>query len=419
MATAAVYPCTGGVSTGVQSGWGTSRRWVVLTAAMGAGHDQVAAALADRIRGRGDQVLVVDLLEVLPAGVGRGIRRGYAVMLRGAPWLYESIFWMFFCEHRYGRPGVFPLDVLATWRLRRILQSYRADVVVSTFHLAAQVAGRMRQRGQLAVPSVVVITEPAAHVLWLHPGTDLFVCPYPWIAAAAQERTGRPACAPGPVVAQHFRRPGDPARGRRSMELSPGEDAVLVSAGSWGVGEAAVTARLLTGLEGVRPVVLCGRNEQLRRRIACLPVCRALGWRDDLPDLFAASAVLVDQSGGSTCAEAFAAGLPVVTHRPLPGHGRLGVQALAQAGLVSAAPDDPTLLEMVDALRRPGGLRAAQLARAAAVFVQDPAEVLMRWVATEQARRSGSTGSSRSLVAKEPVSFGARMVMWASSARKR
>jgi UDP-N-acetylglucosamine:LPS N-acetylglucosamine transferase len=408
-----------GIGWCVHSGWAVSRRWVVLTAAMGAGHDQVAAVLAGRIRARGDQVLVVDLLEVLPAGVGRGIRRGYAGMLRGAPWLYESIFWMFFCEHRCGRAGVFPLDVLAAWRLRRILQSYRPDVVVATFHLAAQVAGRMRQRGRLAAPSVVVITEPAAHVLWLHPGTDLFVCPYPWIAVAAQQRTGRPACAPGPVVAARFLRPGVAARGRRSMELIPGEDAVLVSAGSWGVGAAQTTARLLTNLEGVCPVVLCGHNEQLRRRVAGLPGCRALGWRDDLPDLFAASAVLVDQSGGSTCAEAFAAGVPVVTHRPLPGHGRLGVQALAQAGLVSAAPDGLALLEMVDALRRPGPRRAAQLARAAAVFVQDPAEVLMRWVATEQAHRSGSAGSSRSRVAKEPVSFGARMVMWASSARKR
>jgi UDP-N-acetylglucosamine:LPS N-acetylglucosamine transferase len=395
------------------------RRWVVLTATMGAGHDQVAAVLAGRLRARGDQVLVVDLLEVLPAGVGRGIRRGYAGMLRGAPWLYESIFWLFFCEHRCGRPGVFPLDVLAAWRLRRILQWYRPDVVVSTFHLAAQVAGRMRQRGQLAAPSVVVITEPAAHVLWLHPGTDLFVCPYPWIAAAAQQRTGRPACAPGPVVAPRFRQPGDAARGRRSMELSSGEDAVLVSAGSWGVGAAEVTAKLLANLDGVCPVVLCGHNEQLRRRIAGLPGCRALGWRDDLPDLFAACAVLVDQSGGSTCAEAFAAGVPVVTHRPLPGHGRLGVRALAQAGLVSAASDGPALLEMVDALRRPGRRRAAQLAHAAAVCVQDPAEVLMRWVATEQARRPDSAATVRSAVAKEPVSFGARMVMWASSARKR
>jgi hypothetical protein len=31
--------CSG--TAGVRSGWRTSRRWVVLTAAMGAGHDQV------------------------------------------------------------------------------------------------------------------------------------------------------------------------------------------------------------------------------------------------------------------------------------------------------------------------------------------------------------------------------------------
>jgi UDP-N-acetylglucosamine:LPS N-acetylglucosamine transferase len=171
------------------------------------------------------------------------------------------------------------------------------------------------------------------------------------------------------------------------MQLGSGEDAVLISAGSWGVGEAASTASLLAKLDGVRPVVLCGHNEQLRRRVAGLPGCRALGWREDLPDLFAASAVLVDQSGGSICAEAFGAGLPVVTHRPLPGHGRLGVRALAEAGLVSAAPDGPALLDAVDRLRRAGAGREEQLARAAAVFVQDPAEVLARWGATEGAHR--------------------------------
>jgi hypothetical protein len=36
---AAVCLSTGGVSAGVHSGWEASRRWVVLTAAMGAGHD--------------------------------------------------------------------------------------------------------------------------------------------------------------------------------------------------------------------------------------------------------------------------------------------------------------------------------------------------------------------------------------------
>lgn len=109
-----------GVSAGVQSRWGALDRWVMLTAGMGAGHDQVAAALAGRIRDRGDQVLVVDLLEVLPAGVGRGLRNGYAGMLRAAPWLYESIFRVFFCEHRFGQPGVYPLDALAARRLRAL-----------------------------------------------------------------------------------------------------------------------------------------------------------------------------------------------------------------------------------------------------------------------------------------------------------
>ncbi|MBV9728058.1 MAG: glycosyltransferase [Pseudonocardiales bacterium] len=369
---------------------GVSGRWLVLTAGMGAGHDQVAGEVAGQIRARGGRVLVVDLLEVLPMGVGWGLRRGYAGTLRSAPWLYDWVFWVFFCDHRVAQPGVYPLDVLAARQLRPIIARYQPGVVISTFHLAAQVVGRMRQRGQLTVPSVVIITEPAAHVLWLHPGTDFFLCPYPWVAVAARERTGRAVCAPGPVVADHFRRRGDRSRGRLSMQLCSDEDAVLVSAGSWGVGEVAVTASLLAKLDGVRPVVLCGHNEQLRRRIADLSGCRALGWREDLPDLFAASAVLVDQSGGSTCAEAFAAGLPVVTHRPLPGHGRLGVRALAEAGLVSAAPDEPALLDAVDRLRRAGAAREAQLARAAAVFVQDPAEILARWVATEGAHRLAS-----------------------------
>jgi UDP-N-acetylglucosamine:LPS N-acetylglucosamine transferase len=367
--------------------WGVSGRWLVLTAGMGAGHDQVAGQLAERIRARGGHVLVVDLLDILPVGLGWRLRSGYAGMLRGAPWLYQGVFWVFFCDHRHWRLGVYPLDALAVRGLRPIIERYRPSVVISTFHLAAQVVGRMRQRSQLAAPSVVVITEPAAHRLWLHPATDMFLCPYPWVATAAHERTGRAACAPGPVVAARFHQPGDRSLGRRSMQLHAGEEAVLISAGSWGVGKAAVTASLLTQLDGVRPIVLCGHNEQLRRRIAGLPGCRALGWREDLPDLFAASAVLVDQSGGSICAEAFAAGLPVVTHRPLPGHGRLGVRALAAAGLVSAASDGPTLLNAVDQLRRAGARREAQRARAAAVFAQDPAELLARWVATEGVHR--------------------------------
>ncbi|MBV8542061.1 MAG: hypothetical protein JO063_06185 [Pseudonocardiales bacterium] len=39
---------------------GVPGRWLVLTAGMGAGHDQVAGEMAGRIRARDGRVLVVD-----------------------------------------------------------------------------------------------------------------------------------------------------------------------------------------------------------------------------------------------------------------------------------------------------------------------------------------------------------------------
>lgn len=46
----------------------------------------------------------------------------------------------------------------------------------------------------------------------------------------------------------------------------------------------------------------------------------ALGWQPDMPGLMAAVTALVDNAGGQTCQEAFAAGV-LVTYRPIPGHG--------------------------------------------------------------------------------------------------
>jgi UDP-N-acetylglucosamine:LPS N-acetylglucosamine transferase len=314
-------------------------------------------------------------------------------MLNAAPWLYDWIFRTFFLDHRRCSPSVYPLDVIAARRLAPLVERYQPCAVISTFHLAGQVVGRMRLHGQLSMPSVVAITEPAAHRQWLHPGTDLFLCPYPWVAARARERTGIPAVAPGPLVDERFHRSVDPSRGRRILNLDGGECAVLISTGSWGVGQAFATAHGLAGRSGVRPVVLCGRNDELRRRIDELPGAQGLGWRDDLPELFAASAVLVDQSGGSTCAEAFAAGLPVVLYEPLPGHGRLGAEALASAGVASFAQDPQRLLADVRRLSRPGPDRNAQLARASAVFRQEPVEVLLRSLPAGGVRTVSRAGS--------------------------
>ena len=48
-------------------------------------------------------------------------------------------------------------------------------------------------------------------------------------------------------------------------------------------------------------------------------------------------------AGGLSCTEALVAGLPVLTYRPIPGHGRANAAVLAGAGL-AAWPSSPVEL---------------------------------------------------------------------------
>ncbi|WP_039947726.1 MGDG synthase family glycosyltransferase, partial [Streptomyces sp. NRRL S-118] len=159
------------------------RRCMVLSASMGAGHDTVAAELARRLRAAGHDVLVRDVLTLLPPGAGPGVRSFYRFTVRHVPRLYELIYAVFLAPGpaeepapRGRRPDVSPMAALAERRLGALVTAWRPDVVVSTFHLAGQITGRMRRRGTLGVPCAVFVTDFALHRAWLEPGNDLFLC---------------------------------------------------------------------------------------------------------------------------------------------------------------------------------------------------------------------------------------------------
>jgi UDP-N-acetylglucosamine:LPS N-acetylglucosamine transferase len=167
---------------------------------------------------------------------------------------------------------------------------------------------------------------------------------------------------------------------------------VLISAGAWGTGDVLAPVDELAGLPSTRTVVLTGHNNRLRHQLAGRPRCLPLGWQDDVPSLFATADVLVDNAGGTMCAEAFAAGLPVVSHRPLPGHGRVGAQALVDARVV--ADGRGALCATVQALCTPGPLRQRQRRRAAELFRADPAKVLLDWLARTASPTGGCCDST-------------------------
>ncbi|SER94751.1 MGDG synthase family glycosyltransferase [Streptomyces qinglanensis] len=367
-------------------------RFLLLSASMGAGHDAVAHELAHRLRARGHPAVVRDILGMLPAGSGRVLRTGYRGTVRHAPKLYGAVYASFLATAAAPgpRPSSAPLAALAERPLLRAVAEWRPDVVVPTFHLSAQVTGRLRARGALEVPAAVVVVDFAVHRGWLHPGNDLHLCVTEAAAAQVRSALGGPARNTGPVVPARFFRPRDSdgrwralldrhvaAAAQHTRPLSTERPAVLMSTGAWGVGTRLMeTARHLAD-HGCVPVLLCGNDTRLRHRATRHPGLLPLGWVTDLPGLMAATHVLLDNAAGQTAAQALAAGLPVVGHRPLPGHAEAGVRAMAQAGLSRYAAGAAEPAHSAHELAFPGPARARLAAAARAAFHGDPVDELL------------------------------------------
>ncbi|HET8558989.1 MAG TPA: glycosyltransferase [Marmoricola sp.] len=352
-------------------------RFLVLSAAMGGGHLQISRELARRLRGRGHTAAVVDMLELMPGPTGDWLRELYPFLVNRTPGLYQRIYNTFFlAEQRAGERAGLPVR-LALPALRHFAAGFSPDLAVSTYPLCSLALGELRSRGALDCPAVTVVTTFAVNNLWLHPGVDQELCISRDAADDAARRTGREAGVCGPVV-----RPGfgdsraDGTAFRSSLGVSSRARVALLSTGSMGLaGDVVTAAREIAQHEAWIPVVLCGRQGSLRAELEEIPGVKPVEWVEDMPAAMAAADVLVDNNCGMAAKEALAAGLPVVTFRPIPGHGLDDAGALARLGLteiVSRAPDLVPAIERVT----DEDLRRERLVRGHGLFVADAAELL-------------------------------------------
>ena len=324
-------------------------RVLILTAAVGAGHDGAAYELARRLVADGVHVDVRDWLDALPV-VGRFLARDcYGPVIQRAPrffdWLYSSIE-----DRRWVRIAVVSFCRLSERTVRA--WAIGADAVVSTYPLASQTLGRLRATGRLGAPAVTFLTDPAAHWLWCHPAVDQHLA----VTRATVDdgaRYGVALLAVGALTRPRFSQAVssvDRSRTRRDLGASDSEPIALIGAGSLGLGSVSATVVAALAHPDVRVVVLCGRNASLRRELSGLARVTALGWRDDIPELMAAVDVLIHNAGGLSFTEAFVCGLPAITYLAIPGHGRANARVLAAAELAAWPQSPEELAAAIDAV---------------------------------------------------------------------
>ena len=331
-------------------------RVAIISGSFGAGHDAAAREIGIRLGEHGVACDLLDIVDLYPPGLGGLLRRVYFLQLRTVPASWRWLLGRLEGEGSRLNTAARLVSQVGGRRTRaRAATGYLA--VVSTHPLASQMLGQLRRRDRLRTPVMTYLTDASVHGLWVHERVDLHLAIHAVAAKAALDHGARLVEVVQPAVRHGFDHPADrgldhatdggfdhPTETRRAQARAqhglPATGAlVLITGGSEGVVELVEAASDIREHGGGVPVVLCGRNDSLRRRLEDEPGVLALGWVQDMTSLYAAVDVVVQNAGGSTSLEALAARRPVLSYRCIPGHGETNAAALADAGLAPWARD--------------------------------------------------------------------------------
>jgi 1,2-diacylglycerol 3-beta-galactosyltransferase len=259
-----------------------------------------------------------------------------------------------------------------------------------------------RQRVLPAVPVLTVITDlVTAHRAWREPRVDQIAVPSLAVGRSCQA-DGFPAgrCTDtGLPVSAAFTAPPATKTERLALRAALGAASdrflVVLTGGAAGAGRLYSKAMaLLHAFPDVTVVTVCGRNEQLRRRLT-LESWRysgrllALGFVTNMADWLRCADAVVTKAGPGTIAETLCCGTPLLLTSYLSGQEKGNAEFVVTAGAGRWVPQLPQLLDAVRELRDDPVLLGQMRVSAASVGRPDAAAAVARLIADMAAPQLG------------------------------
>lgn len=352
-------------------------RILIATVTAGAGHVQAAAALEEawRLARPRDPVLRLDVLEFTPRLYRKVYVEGYVKLVAHAPELWGMVF------DKTDNPTLMrkltrlrrALAQITATRFTREVRRFDPDAVLCSHFMPLEIFGRLKavaaKRDQCSPFIASIVTDFEAHALWMEPGVDVYF-------VAAEETKGRliarglpdeQVVVTGIPVAQKFSGPIDRGAARKRLGLRDDQPVLLVLSGGFGMGPVAQILRELNQLASqVQIIVVCGRNEALRRELAVLDrkhPTHVLGFVANMHELMAAAELVITKPGGLTSSEALALGRPLFLLNPIPGQEAANSDFLLEHGAAAKANRVEDLSFRITKLL--GSAKLAEMAEAA------------------------------------------------------
>jgi processive 1,2-diacylglycerol beta-glucosyltransferase len=341
------------------------KKVLLLSASAGAGHVRAADAIEKAFKevenGEGREVQHLDILNYTNKVFRHLYSKAYIDLVNKLPevpgWVYDKLDKPWKNERRR-----LALDKLNTRPLVKMLREYQPDLIVCTHFLPAEIVSWLKAKERLASRQVIIVTDFDVHAMWLvHHYEHYFVALDE--ARAYLEALGIPASKItvsgipiDPVFAKHKVKQAM----RAKQGLQPDRMTILLSAGGFGVGSVdALIASLLSMQHRVQVVAICGRNEELKKRLTRMAarakadatvLLKPFGYTKEMDELMTASDIVLGKPGGLTTSEALAKGLVFVIVNPIPGQEERNSDHLLERAVGIRCNNLPVLSYKLDRL---------------------------------------------------------------------
>ena len=349
------------------------KKVLILMSDTGGGHRSAAEAIAEGLEHIGPGEFDVQLLDFIadctPFPLNRTARLYRPAVTYGGP------LWGWFWRVNDGhRQMALLLKLFTPWarsRLAQVLRRTMPQAIVSVHSLSNHLAVQAVRGLDQPIPVITLVTDLVrAYASWFCPGVDLCIVP---------SETGRQkALACGlppekikvvglPVSLKFGQESGGKSERKGKLGLQPDLPALLIVGGGEGMGNVFRIARTIAEARlPAQLLVVAGRNGSLRRRLGSvaweIPTA-VFGFVGNMPELMAASEIVITKAGPATITEAIACGLPIVISGAIPYQEDLNVAYVVENGVGHLAKDPGEIANLLREWLQPGNGELSRIAK--------------------------------------------------------
>lgn len=295
-----------------------------MTANYGNGHMQVAKTLYDECKSQGfEHVIVSNLYQESNPIVSEVTQYLYLKSFSIGKQFYRLFYYG--VDKIYNKRKFNIYLKMGNKRLDELIQLHNPDIIIITFPMI--VVPEYRNKTGKVIPTFNVMTDFCLHKIWVHENIDRYYVATDYVKQKLVEIGTHPSDVKvtGIPIRPQFEVDVPKSIIYKKYGLSSDKKVLLIMAGAHGVlkNVKELCEALLLDSE-VQIVVVCGKNAALKQSLSELEQAhpnqlKALGYVEQIDELFRVTDCMITKPGGITLTEATAIGVPVILYKPVPG----------------------------------------------------------------------------------------------------